>query len=44
MEITYNQITKIQNHGLIYGSMLYNVKGYKFCQSDHIFNSLKKIY
>ena len=41
MEIVYNQ-KKIQNHGLIHGSMLYSVKSYKFCQSNHIFKLNKK--
>ena len=34
----------LQNHGLIDGSMLYNVKNYKFCQWNHISKLNKKIY
>ena len=39
MDIIFNLKNKLENHELIiHGSMLYNVKSYTFCQSNHISN------
>ena len=33
--------SKLQNHGLTYGDMLYKVKCFKFCQSNHTYKLSK---
>ena len=44
METIYNYRKKLQNHGLIHGIMVYNVKSYKFCLSNPIIKLNKKRY
>ena len=33
---------KLQNHGLIYESLIFNLINYKFCQSNHKSNEITK--